>query len=266
VNPTTEQGRNERETATDRLLRAYHQDGDSRVRDRIVTLYLPVVATFAHGYARPGVEYGELVEAGSSGLVKAIKRFDPRRDDDFAASAVRHVVDEIKRHIGDRNGLTALSDEGHDEPGESTGRVLSGGVFHVLDADERLLVYLRFVRDVGPGEVAAKLGITQPQLARRAQDALAKLRSELERVGSGAPDQQPSALEPAEPPRRQAKRKDSPSGRLLLRMPQSLHAGLAEAAEREGVSLNQFITNSLAAAVAWRQPEREQPKAERQPG
>ena len=34
-------------------------------------------------------------------------------------------------------------------------------------------------------------------------------------------------------------------------MPQSLHAELAEAAEREEVSLNQYITNTLAAGVGW---------------
>jgi predicted HicB family RNase H-like nuclease len=44
----------------------------------------------------------------------------------------------------------------------------------------------------------------------------------------------------------------SHSGRLLVRMPQSLHAELARAAEREEVSLNQFITSSLASAVGWR--------------
>jgi len=42
------------------------------------------------------------------------------------------------------------------------------------------------------------------------------------------------------------------SGRLLLRMPRTLHADLTRASEREGVSLNQFITDVLAAAVAWR--------------
>jgi RNA polymerase sigma-B factor len=42
------------------------------------------------------------------------------------------------------------------------------------------------------------------------------------------------------------------SGRLLVRMPQSLHAELARAAERDEVSLNQFITGSLASAVRWR--------------
>ena len=44
----------------------------------------------------------------------------------------------------------------------------------------------------------------------------------------------------------------SHSGRLLLRMPRTLHADLTRASEREGVSLNQFITDVLAAAVTWR--------------
>ena len=39
------------------------------------------------------------------------------------------------------------------------------------------------------------------------------------------------------------------SGRLMLRMPRSLHSGLSEAAEREGVSLNQFIASSLERAL-----------------
>ena len=42
------------------------------------------------------------------------------------------------------------------------------------------------------------------------------------------------------------------SGRLLLRMPPTLHAELARAAEREEVSLNQFVSSALAGAVGWR--------------
>lgn len=45
--------------------------------------------------------------------------------------------------------------------------------------------------------------------------------------------------------------KPSPSGRLLLRMPAKLHAELARVAEREGVSLNQFITGTLATRIGW---------------
>jgi len=42
------------------------------------------------------------------------------------------------------------------------------------------------------------------------------------------------------------------SGKLLVRMPASLHDELARAAESEGVSLNQLINGVLAGAVEWR--------------
>ncbi len=41
------------------------------------------------------------------------------------------------------------------------------------------------------------------------------------------------------------------SGRLLLRMPQTLHAELARRADQEGVSLNQFLVGTLAGAMGW---------------
>jgi hypothetical protein len=46
-------------------------------------------------------------------------------------------------------------------------------------------------------------------------------------------------------------KKPAPSGRLLLRMPAALHAELARTAEREGISLNQFITKALAGKIGW---------------
>ncbi|MBW4646564.1 MAG: toxin-antitoxin system HicB family antitoxin [Goleter apudmare HA4340-LM2] len=39
------------------------------------------------------------------------------------------------------------------------------------------------------------------------------------------------------------------SGKLLVRMPKSLHRRLAEAADSEGVSLNQYIVSLLSAAA-----------------
>ena len=41
----------------------------------------------------------------------------------------------------------------------------------------------------------------------------------------------------------------SPSGRLLLRMPPDLHGELAQAAEREGTSLNGYIITRLQASL-----------------
>jgi hypothetical protein len=42
------------------------------------------------------------------------------------------------------------------------------------------------------------------------------------------------------------------SGKLLVRMPRTLHADLAAAADQEGVSLNAFIVGALGGAVGWR--------------
>ena len=39
------------------------------------------------------------------------------------------------------------------------------------------------------------------------------------------------------------------SGRFVVRVPKTLHRLLAEESEREGISLNQFVNNSLAFVV-----------------
>ena len=46
------------------------------------------------------------------------------------------------------------------------------------------------------------------------------------------------------------------SGRLLLRMPPTLHSELAQAAERHGVSLNAYITRILMGAIDGDAPAR----------
>ena len=44
------------------------------------------------------------------------------------------------------------------------------------------------------------------------------------------------------------------SGRLLVRMPPTLHSDLARVADREKVSLNTLIVGLLGGAIGWRQP------------
>jgi predicted RNase H-like HicB family nuclease len=49
------------------------------------------------------------------------------------------------------------------------------------------------------------------------------------------------------------RRPSTHSGRLLLRLPQDLHAELARRADSEEVSLNGLITSLLAGTLGWRQ-------------
>jgi predicted RNase H-like HicB family nuclease len=55
------------------------------------------------------------------------------------------------------------------------------------------------------------------------------------------------------------------SGKLLVRMPATLHDELARTAEAEGVSLNQLITGALASAVEWRSTDGRAPSVAAEP-
>jgi predicted RNase H-like HicB family nuclease len=96
--------------------------------------------------------------------------------------------------------------------------------------------------DALPGCVAR--GATPDEAVERASAAVAEWTAAARREGKDVPE--PKSLQ-------------SHSGRLLLRMPQTLHAELSRVAERENVSLNQFITDVLAGALGWRAPARKTP-------
>lgn len=259
------QRRAQRETATDRLVRAYRERGDIRARDRVAQIYLPLVDTFARCYEGVGVSYNQLMRAGSAGLQDAIQRYVPRRGEEFIGFAVPIIVEEIKVLLRDRVATMAAAQPAAGEHPENGARKfdlrderlqLASG-FQALDPAEREIIHMRFVDELNSAEIASRLGMSREQQARHTHAALGKLRRKLERLGSG----QPSAALPVtdvEAPetsleRRAADARESHSGRLLLRMPPSLHAKLAGAAQREEVSLNHFMTRALAGAVAWQE-------------
>lgn len=53
------------------------------------------------------------------------------------------------------------------------------------------------------------------------------------------------------------------SGKFVVRLPRSLHRQLAETAEREGVSLNQFVNVALARAIERSSPSVAYPVADK---
>jgi RNA polymerase sigma factor (sigma-70 family) len=263
VESKTSQRRTQRETATERLLRAYRERGDIRARDRVVQIYLPLVDTFARSYESVGVSYNQLMQAGSAGLLDAIQRYVPRRGEEFIGFAVPIIVEEIKALLRDRVATIAAAYPAAREHPENGAREfdlrderlqLASG-FEALDPAEREIFHMRFVDELNSAEIASRLGMSREQLARHTHAALAKLRRKLERLGSGQFSAALPVTDGEAPPfeRAVADAKESHSGRLLLRMPPSLHTKLASAAQREEVSLNHFMTRALAAAVAWQE-------------
>jgi RNA polymerase sigma factor FliA len=87
----------------DTALRAYRsQQNESDHHQRIVA-YLPLVHKIVHqiaGYLRPALSIDDLVSAGTIGLVKAARDFDPSKDAEFKTYAYIRirgaVIDELR--------------------------------------------------------------------------------------------------------------------------------------------------------------------------
>jgi len=231
--------------------------GDA-ARAQLIEAHLPLVRTIALRHARAGEPLDELVQAGSIGLIKAVDRFDPSRGTELAAYAAPLIEGEVRHHLRQRSrriarespGRTDVSDNAdHDERSEA--RLLLEQGWQGLSSRDRRLLELRYFEDLSQAEIARAVGLSQAQVSRLLRAALDRLRTQLTAGVAGDPGRDYSGSEMAVP----EAQPDAPrthSGRLLVRMPQSLHAELARAAEREGVSLNTLVTGALAAAVGWR--------------
>src|SRR5690242_16844282 len=90
-----------------RLLRAEEEvmlarrieQGDAHARQRMIESNLRLVHAVARAYRGRGVPFADLVQEGTIGLVKAVDRFDHRREVKFSTYAVwwirRSMLDAI---------------------------------------------------------------------------------------------------------------------------------------------------------------------------
>ncbi|GAA0222296.1 SigB/SigF/SigG family RNA polymerase sigma factor [Cryptosporangium japonicum] len=74
----------------------------AELRERLALLHLPLAENLARRFARRGEPVDDLVQVARLGLLKAIDRFDPRREVPFLGFAVPTIVGEIRRHFRDR--------------------------------------------------------------------------------------------------------------------------------------------------------------------
>ena len=156
---------------------------------------------------------------------------------------------------------------------EAESRLLLGDGLDALPERERRIVSLRYEQDLSQAEIARREGVSQATVSRLLQGALDQLRTTLDGdVAATSGDAYSRPVQPAEKPAAEKPAAEKPeqrpahSGRLLVRMPASLHDELAHAAEREGVSLNTLVTGALAGAVGWRDGSGTDELLRREPG
>ncbi len=228
-------------------------------RARVIEEHLSLVQSIARRHARRGEPLDDLVQAGCIGLIKAVDRFDPGRGTALSAFAGPFIEGEIRHHLrsgrrhGAREGPASLEavEDADDAQARSQARLLLARGWPALSPRQRRLLELRYFGDLTQAQIAREMGLSQAQVSRLLRSSLDRLRSEL---GDDVAAQQDRAYSESEMamPEGQPEARPTHSGRLLVRMPSSLHTELARTAEREGVSLNSLVTGALAGAVGWR--------------
>jgi RNA polymerase sigma-B factor len=201
---------------------------------------------------RPVRELDARLRAAETELRRA-GRDTPTTDE--LAAAVGAPRQAVLEALAARSAVTPAQlpevQDRHDNHDDSHARVILARGWPALHPRERRVLELRYFEDLTQAQIARELKLSQAHVSRLIEGALQRLRTELGVEVAGPETRAYSAPAMAsEAP--QGEERYTHSGRILVRMPKSLHAELAEAAEREGVSLNSLITTALSRAVVAR--------------
>lgn len=77
------------------------QEGDKKSAEVLLLENMPLIKSVIKRYRNSSIEYDDLIQLGSLGLIKAIMHFDPEFNVRFSTYAVPMIAGEIKRHIRD---------------------------------------------------------------------------------------------------------------------------------------------------------------------
>jgi RNA polymerase sigma-32 factor len=81
------------------LATALQKNGDIHAAQRLVLSHLRYVVRVARGYLGYGLGFSDLIQEGSIGLMKAIKRFDPNKGVRLVSFAVHWIKAEIHEFV-----------------------------------------------------------------------------------------------------------------------------------------------------------------------
>lgn len=81
------------------------QQGDEDALSLLVTSNMPLIKSIIKRYKSRTLEYDDLIQLGSMGLIKAVKNFDSSYNVRFSTYAVPMIAGEIKRFIRDDGAI-----------------------------------------------------------------------------------------------------------------------------------------------------------------
>lgn len=90
------------------LLDLWRESGDPDARDQLVLDHLALVRRLCRRFSYSGEPLDDLIQVGTIGLLKAIKKFDPQLGSNFISFAVPVIVGEVKNYFRDHGWAVKL--------------------------------------------------------------------------------------------------------------------------------------------------------------
>lgn len=84
------------------LFREYKKTNNHEIRDILIKEHLYIAEILAKKYLNRGMEYDDLFQVASVGLIYAVDRFDIDMGYEFSSFATPTIIGEIKKHFRDK--------------------------------------------------------------------------------------------------------------------------------------------------------------------
>ena len=82
-----------------RLATRFREEGDLEAARQLVLSHLRLVISIARGYLGYGLPHADLIQEGNIGLMKAVKRFDPKQGVRLVSFAIHWIKAEIHEYV-----------------------------------------------------------------------------------------------------------------------------------------------------------------------
>lgn len=84
------------------LFRRYKENSDQEIRDELFTRYMYIADILSKKYINKGIEFEDIYQVASLGLLFAVQRYDVDKGYEFSSFATPTIVGEIKKYFRDK--------------------------------------------------------------------------------------------------------------------------------------------------------------------
>lgn len=84
------------------LFKEYEESGDQEIREYLIEKHLYIAEILSKKYANRGIDYDDIYQIASIGLIFAVDRFKVDKGFEFSSFATPTIIGEIKKHFRDK--------------------------------------------------------------------------------------------------------------------------------------------------------------------